>query len=58
MGKELLMRLIEIGRAENVAVISGSVLKENKNMLNLAEQLGFEVVSEDDHVIEVALDLD
>ena len=57
MGKELLLRLIDIGRAENVDIISGSVLKENKNMLNLAEQLGFEVVSEDDHVVEVALNL-
>jgi len=57
MGKELLLRLIKIGRAENVDLISGSVLKENKNMLNLAEQLGFEVVSEDDHVVEVALNL-
>ncbi|MCA9887953.1 MAG: bifunctional acetate--CoA ligase family protein/GNAT family N-acetyltransferase [Anaerolineae bacterium] len=57
LGRELLVRLIEIGRAEHVAVISGSVLKENQSMLNLANQLGFEVTSEDDTVIEVTMDL-
>lgn len=41
IGKELLQRLIRIGRDENVRQINGNVYAENEEMIHLAEELGF-----------------
>ena len=57
IGREILSRLIEIGRAENVTSIMGYVLPENRSMLNLAKQLGFQMQRTDDGVIETLLEL-
>jgi len=44
LGKELLMRLMAIGRKEGVYAISGQILSENSSMMNIVQQLGFQVV--------------
>lgn len=41
LGKELLLRLIQVARDEKVATIFGYVLKENNEMIQLVEKLGF-----------------
>lgn len=43
LGKELLTRLMDIGRREGVYAISGQILSENASMLNIVTQLGFAV---------------
>jgi len=53
IGRELMQRLLDIGRTEDIAVITGYVLPDNQGMLNLAKQLGFEMHTNDDGVIEV-----
>jgi acetyltransferase len=57
IGRELLSRLIEIGRSENLATISGFILPENVGMLNLSEQLGFQLRRTTDDVVEAYLEL-
>jgi acetyltransferase len=57
LGRELLKRVIEIGRQENVAFIYGYVHKENQGMINLAEQMGFSMEENQDGVLEVTLNL-
>ncbi|MEL6481335.1 MAG: GNAT family N-acetyltransferase, partial [Pseudomonadota bacterium] len=42
LGRALMERLIEHGRAEGIARIWGEVLSENEGMLGLAASLGFE----------------
>jgi acetyltransferase len=41
LGTEMLRRLIEIGREEKLARITGDVLPENTGMLRVCERLGF-----------------
>lgn len=43
IGRELLARLVEIGKAEGVSVITGQILPENYGMQRVAQKLGFEV---------------
>lgn len=45
LGKELLTRLVDIGRKEGVYAISGQILSENTSMMNIVHQLGFQVVA-------------
>jgi acetyltransferase len=41
LGTELLRRLIEVGRAEQIQHITGSILAENRAMQRVCEKLGF-----------------
>ena len=43
LGKRLMARLIEIGRAEKLEAITGSILCDNAAMLRICRQLGFEI---------------
>ncbi len=58
IGKELLTRIIKIARDEKVGMIYGTVYSENKEMLHLAEALGFVAMNtERDNIIRVELEL-
>jgi len=48
LGTELLRRLIEIGRVEKLAKISGQMLAENHAMQRICRQAGFNVIHEAD----------
>jgi len=56
---ELLRRLIEVARSRRLERLEGIVLRENKGMLKLARQLGFDQhpVAEDQQLLRVTLDL-
>ena len=56
---ELLRRLIEVARSRRLERLEGIVLRENKGMLKLAGQLGFDQhpVAEDQQLLRVTLDL-
>ena len=41
LGRELLRRLVEIGRREKLARIYGDILPENREMLSVCEKIGF-----------------
>ena len=43
LGKELLSRLVQIGRDEGVARITADILPDNVGMIRVSEQLGFKV---------------
>lgn len=50
LGTELLSRLVQIGRAERLDVISANILSENHAMQLVARKVGFELVRDgDDH---------
>lgn len=55
LGKELLQRLIDHGRQEKLSLITGYILPDNQGMINLAEQLGFEMSRNEDDVIAATL---
>lgn len=57
IGRELLSRLIKVGRDENLATISGYILAENASMINLAKQLGFSLRTGEDGMVEATLAL-
>ncbi len=57
IGKELLNRLISVGRDENLATITGYILAENTGMINLAKQLGFALHTNEDGMVEATLAL-
>jgi acetyltransferase len=57
LGTEILSRLIEIGREENLDRIFGYILPENATMINISEALGFQVDRSDDRTVKVVLDL-
>ncbi len=58
IGKELLTRIIKIARDEKVGMIYGTVYSENKEMLHLAEALGFVAMNtERENIIRVELEL-
>jgi len=42
IGKELLRRLVEIGRAEGLDALTGTILPENRGMVQVCKSLGFE----------------
>ena len=48
LGTELLRRLIEIGRGEKLARISGQVLADNHAMHHICRKVGFKVVHDSD----------
>lgn len=57
IGVGLLRSLIGIGKREGVARIYGSILAENRSMIEVAERLGFAMAFPEDGVIEASLDL-
>lgn len=58
LGTELLRRLIEIGRAEGVKVITADILAENTAMQKVSEKLGFKLTREPgDPVVSARLEL-
>jgi len=57
LGSELLRRLVEIGRAEGLDRITGTVLAENRAMLHVCQKLGFKLHKAVGDPTEVALDL-
>lgn len=58
LGTELLRRLIDIGRAEGVKVITADILAENTAMQKVSEKLGFKLIREmGDPVVSVRLEL-
>lgn len=56
LGSEILQRLIDVGRLENIATIVGYILASNAPMLSLAERLGFQLTQEVD-VVKAYLEL-
>ena len=58
LGKELLQRLVQIARDEQIATIYGDVLTENNEMISLVEKLGFRMHATDrDSVLRAEIDL-
>ncbi|MDX2159810.1 MAG: bifunctional acetate--CoA ligase family protein/GNAT family N-acetyltransferase [bacterium] len=58
IGRELLNRLIQIGRDEKIGVITGTVLDENAEMRKLVERFGFKVTpTERENILHVELAL-
>jgi len=58
IGSELLRRLIDIGRAEQVGRIVGHILAENGAMLRVCTGLGFRITYQDDALmVDAVLDL-
>jgi acetyltransferase len=58
LGWHLLKKLIDVARERGVRRLVGSVLRDNRMMLQMAEEMGFRVESTVDHsVVEVVLDL-
>lgn len=58
LGTELLRRLIQIGRAEGVKVITADILAENSAMQKVSEKLGFKLIRElGDPVVSARLEL-
>jgi acetyltransferase len=60
LGWALMQMIIEYGKAEGLAQISGEILRENSVMLKMCRELGFEVKTnpDDPGVYEVTLVLD
>ena len=59
LGTTLMHEIIDYARSQGIGELFGSVLRENRTMLDLAERLGFERVrdTEDPEVVEVRLPL-
>ena len=57
IGFALLRNLIAIGKREGTTRIYGSILAENRSMLDVAERLGFDFSFPEDGVIEASLGL-
>jgi len=57
IGRELLRRLIDIGRDEKLGLIKGYIQADNTQMMNLAKQNGFTVKEPKEGMIEVELEL-
>jgi acetyltransferase len=58
LGRELLNRLVEIGREEKLTRIYGDILPENREMLRVCEKLGFRhYYSESEGVVRAEIDL-
>jgi len=60
LGTALMNEIIEYARAQGIGELFGSVLRENRTMLDIAERLGFERRADtgDPEVVEVRLPLD
>jgi len=59
LGTTLMHEIIDYARSQGIGELFGSVLRENRTMLDLADRLGFERVrdTEDPEVVEVRLPL-
>lgn len=57
IGKELLNRLIAVGRDEGLVTLTGYILADNVGMINLSEQLGFALETNEDGMVEATLEL-
>ncbi|MFO0952655.1 MAG: bifunctional acetate--CoA ligase family protein/GNAT family N-acetyltransferase [Isosphaeraceae bacterium] len=58
LGTELLRRLVEIGRVENLGRITGEILPENTEMQRVSEKLGFRLEHDlGEAVVRAVLDL-
>ncbi len=58
LGKELLSRLLQVGRDEKVRCISGTVLVDNLSMQHICEELGFRVIrAADSRTVRVEINL-
>jgi acetyltransferase len=58
LGTELLRRLVQIGKEEKLCRIVGDVLPDNRDMLHVAEKLGFrKKYSVDSGVVRTELEL-
>jgi acetyltransferase len=55
IGRELLRRLIDIGRDEKLAVVKGYIQANNTQMMNLAKQNGFTVKEAKEGMVEAEL---
>jgi acetyltransferase len=49
LGRELLRRLVDVGRAENIRRLTGVVHPGNERMLRLAESFGFDIIDRCSH---------
>jgi len=58
LGKELLQRLVEIGREEKIRYIKADILYDNRGMQRVCEQLGFRLHYDgEEEVIKAVLDI-
>jgi acetyltransferase len=58
LGRELLSRLIQVGRDENLRQINGYILPENTGMLRVCEELGFQQhYNKEENIMIVTLSL-
>ncbi|MEM7111863.1 MAG: bifunctional acetate--CoA ligase family protein/GNAT family N-acetyltransferase [Chloroflexota bacterium] len=57
LGTELLQRLLDIGRAEGVAVVIAYILDENWGMKYICEKLGFSFIREEPGVLKAMIEL-
>ena len=59
LGRHLMRRLIDWGRAKGVAAITGQILSDNARMLHFIRGLGFEIhrVPDDPEIVEARLPL-
>jgi acetyltransferase len=55
IGTALLERLVHVGRAENISMISGDVLRENVEMQRICEKAGFRLIQSDDEAVVQAV---
>jgi acetyltransferase len=55
LGRELMRRLIEIGRIEKLALITGHISADNKQMINLATTMGFAMTPGSDNMLAATL---
>jgi acetyltransferase len=58
LGKELLSRLLQVGRDEKLRCISGNILIDNLGMQHICEDLGFRLIrSADSRTVRAEIDL-
>ena len=56
LGKELLSRLVQVGRDEGVARITADILPDNVGMIRVSEQVGFKAkYKSDDGVVKAEM---
>ncbi|MEQ8673137.1 MAG: bifunctional acetate--CoA ligase family protein/GNAT family N-acetyltransferase [Aggregatilineales bacterium] len=57
LGRELLTRVIDIGRAEKLDTIIGYILPDNMAMIRICEDAGFTITQEKDNTVKAVLEL-
>ncbi len=59
LGTELLRRLLDIARAEKIAIVAADILPDNREMQRVCEKLGFTLAREvTEPVVRATIDLD